>query len=97
MSDQDETPEAQDDESVSYWQKRIKCLACGLHYVVCTDFREWPDKGTTRDQQLGEATGLIYCPECGSTNAAPKIVYTKEVEGFIFQAVPGDAEMTKMV
>ena len=96
MSDQDETPEAQDDESVSYWQKRIKCLACGLHFIVCTDFREWPDKGTTRDQQLGEATGLTQCPECGSSSS-PKIVYTKEVEGFIFQAVPGDATETKMV
>ena len=95
MSDPKETPE-EDDEAVSYWQKRIKCLACGLHFIVCTDFREWPDKGTTRDQQLGEATGLIYCPECGSTDK-PKLVYTKEVEGFIFQAVPGDATLTKMV
>lgn len=94
MSDPNETSE--EDAPPAYVQKRIKCLACGLHFIVCTDYREWPDKGTTRDQQLGEATGFIYCPECGATDK-PKIVYTKEVEGFIFQAVPGDATETRMV
>ena len=79
-----------------YWQHRIKCLGCGLHFVVCSDFEEWPNQGTTRDLKLGEATGLIYCPECGVPSN--KLVYEPaEVEGFIFQAVPGDAQLKRLV
>ena len=78
-----------------YWQHRIKCLGCGLHFVVCSAFEEWPNQGTTRDLNLGEATGLIYCPECGTPNN--KLVYEPaETEGFIFQAVPGDAQLTRL-
>jgi DNA-directed RNA polymerase subunit RPC12/RpoP len=69
----------------AYWQHRIKCLRCGLHFIVCSDYEGWPFEGTT-----GEATGLIHCPECGS--AGPKLVAKVKVSGFIAQAVPGDAD-----
>jgi hypothetical protein len=32
----------------------------------------------------------MYCPECGQHNGR-FVVWQGEVEGFIFQAVPGDA------
>jgi len=69
----------------AYWQHRIKCLKCGVHFIVCSDHEGWPFEGTT-----GEATGRIHCPECGS--AGPKLVGKVKVSGFIAQAVPGDAE-----
>ncbi len=80
----------------SYWQHPIKCLECGLHFLVCSDYEEWPDKGTTREQKVGEATGLVYCPECGhhGTGLPTKMLRYKplKTEGFIFQAVPGDQQ-----
>jgi len=77
-----------------YYQHPIKCMNCGLHFLVCSDYKEWPDKGTTRDLMLGEATGLTYCPECGDTSS--KLIYEpKEIDGFIFQAVPGESEGAK--
>ena len=69
----------------AYWQHRIKCLKCGLHFIVCSDHEGWPFEGTT-----GEATGLIHCPECSSVG--PKLVAKVKVGGFIAQAVPGDAD-----
>ena len=69
----------------AYWQHRIKCLKCGLHFIVCSVYEGWPFEGTT-----GEATGLIDCPECSSVG--PKLVAKVKVSGFIAQAVPGDAD-----
>jgi len=80
-----------------YYQHPIKCMACGLHFIVCSDYQDWPDKGTTRDLTLKEATGLIYCPECGFSDR--KLIYAPRLMegGFIFQAVPGDSgEVRKM-
>lgn len=76
---------------MSYWQHKVKCLKCGLHFVVCSDYENWPNEGTTRDVTLGEATGLIHCPECGAFDA--HIHWKEQVEGFIFQTVPGQAEI----
>jgi predicted RNA-binding Zn-ribbon protein involved in translation (DUF1610 family) len=75
----------------TYWKFPIKCLNCGLHFAVFSDYEDWPDKGTTREQMVGEATGVVYCPECGGTTRF--ITYREEQEGFIFQQVPGAAEM----
>ena len=74
----------------AYWQHRIKCLQCGLHFIVCSDYEGWPNEGTTREQKLKEATRLVYCPECGGTGR--KLIAKAKVPGFIFQAVPGDAQ-----
>ena len=54
------------------WMHKFKCLTCGLHFIVCSDYRDWPNTGTTREQHLGEATGLVHCPECGAASE-PKI------------------------
>ncbi len=82
---------AKQENGASYFQHRIKCMACGLHYVVCSDFAEWPLQGTTRDMKIGEATGIVWCPECGVPGK--KLVYGPvETKGFIFQIVPGRQE-----
>lgn len=80
-------------EGPHFWLHKFKCMDCGLHFVSCSDYEDWPNKGTTREQQVGEATGLVYCPECGSTG--PKIHWRSEGPGFIFQAVPGDAQLVE--
>ena len=79
----------------SYWQHKFKCTNCSLHFIVCSDYEYWPDEGTAREQKAREATGLIFCPECGSTGT--KVQWKAEVEGFIFQAVPGDAKNMRFV
>lgn len=76
-----------------FWMHKIKHLKCGLHFVVCSDYENWPHAGTTREQQVGEATGIIHCPECGGTGAF--LHWKEQVPGFIFEAVPGSA--TEMV
>jgi ssDNA-binding Zn-finger/Zn-ribbon topoisomerase 1 len=73
-----------------YWQHRIKHLACGLHFIVCSDYEGWPKEGTTREQKVGEPTGVITCPECGGTTNF--LHWKEQVQGFIFQAVPGGAQ-----
>ena len=83
-----------------YYQHPIKCLNCGLHFIVCSDYEDWPDHGTTREQIIKEATGLIYCPECGQIGQrgfSGKMIQwlPRETEGFIFQAVPGEQPMTE--
>jgi hypothetical protein len=60
---------------VSYTKLKAKCMACGLHFVVCT---EQPEQ---RKQQ-----GLC-CPECGQKSKM--VVWVEPTEGFIFQEVPG--------
>lgn len=76
--------------SATYFQHRVKCLACGLHFVVCSDYQGWPNEGTTEKAKTGYDSGVVYCPECGTPGK--KLIYGPvAVEGFIFQAVPGDA------
>lgn len=61
-----------------YTQFRIKCMECGLHFVVCSWFPE------------RHAMTTLYCPECGQHNAH-FYLYRFAVEGYIFQLVPGEA------
>ena len=69
------TPEK---DAATYTQYRVKCGECGLHFIICTDHPEQ------------HAVTTMYCPECGQHNGR-FVVWQDEVEGFIFQAVPGDA------
>ena len=78
------------DMPASFTQHKFRCMECSLHFIVCSDYADWPDKGTTRDLNLGEATGLTYCPECGSTGS--KLHWIEQTSGFIFQQVPGGAK-----
>ena len=68
--------------TATYTQLRVKCTLCGLHFIICTD--------EVHDMSA------IYCPECGQ-HEGKFIVWESEVEGFIFQAVPGDAELINWV
>ncbi len=64
---------------MGYTQYPIKCLECGLHFTVHT---EYPESHTL---------DTLYCPECGQHNGH-FLMFKAEVEGFIFQYVPGAAE-----
>jgi DNA-directed RNA polymerase subunit RPC12/RpoP len=64
--------------TTSYYQHKFKCLECSLHYLVCSDYEEFPQNASR-----------VYCPECGSTGA--KLRWVDEVEGFIFQLVGGNS------
>jgi ssDNA-binding Zn-finger/Zn-ribbon topoisomerase 1 len=73
----------------TYTQLRVKCMKCGLHFIICTWFPEQ------------HAPTTMYCPECGQhpgkRGNGTFSVWQAEVEGFIFQAVPGEAELTYML
>lgn len=63
---------------MSYYQHKLKCMSCGLHFIVCSLRRR--------------TSGLVHCPECGKSSmpGIPAFLYwPKKVEGFIFEAVPG--------
>lgn len=40
--------------------------------------------------RVGEATGLVFCPECGKTDKF--LHWLEQVDGFIFHHVPGEAQ-----
>jgi hypothetical protein len=61
-------------------QVKAKCLACGLHFVVCT----W-------DPKKHDAKTL-HCPECGQHSGC-FCVWTEEVPHPIFTTVPGAAAL----
>ncbi len=61
-----------------YTRVKAKCLACALHFVVCT-LR--PDRHTAAS---------LYCPECGQHDG-DFLVWRQPTEGFISQEVPGGA------
>ena len=71
-------------EIATYTQYPVKCTECGLHFIICT---EYPEK---------HAATTIYCPECGN-HKGNFTIWQTEVEGFICQAVPGEAELVYMM
>jgi ferredoxin-like protein FixX len=94
------TPAAQGSQKeVGHYQHKIKCLECGLHFVVCSDYKDWPCEGTTvqlRDFDTPEATeqstnGHAFCPECGKRGQ--QMVWRSEESNYIFEVVPGQAEV----
>lgn len=62
----------------TYTQVKVKCLNCGLHFIICTDYKE---RHLNKD---------IYCPECGVHGGA-NLIWIQEKPGFIFEDVPGSA------
>src|SRR5262245_593856 len=62
---------------------KFKCLRCGLHFAVFSDYLDWP-VGT-----VGEAGPAPFCPECGGNWAFLR--FYESDEGFIFMAMPGKA------
>jgi hypothetical protein len=55
---------------------KAKCMACGLHFMLCSD-----DRGRHNRHSL-------HCPECGQYGGG-FLVWREEHPGFIFQVVPG--------
>lgn len=64
--------------TATYTQLRCKCTQCGLHFIICTWYPE------------AHGASTIHCPECGN-HGRRFLVWQVEIEGYIFQAVPGDA------
>lgn len=62
----------------TYTQKKVKCLNCSLHFIICTWDKDKHDSGS------------ICCPECGQ-NQGLFAIWTQQKFGFIFQDVPGNA------
>lgn len=71
------------------YEHRIKCSACGLHYIVLSESRDWP---------LEWRGGA--CPECGVRGAKmvwqPVLMDESNGGQFIFQRVPGRSGMREM-
>ena len=56
-------------------QYKLKCMNCGLHYIVFSWYYDWIDK-------VKEYKG-IFCPECGSNNIS--ILSASKSDKFIFK------------
>lgn len=78
----------------TYWQHKFKCGACGMHFIVCSDYAEWPTEGQTVRNKAAP-----FCPECGRSlkDAGLSIGWGQEIEGHIFEAVPGKAGLRGLV
>ena len=61
-----------------YFQHKIKCLRCQLHFVVASWKEDW---------ELGEAS-IVYCPECGDIGEKLRFAPVK-VDEEIYEFVPG--------
>ncbi|MCJ8172540.1 HNH endonuclease [Clostridium botulinum] len=64
----------------TFTQKKVKCLDCGVHFIVCSWYRDKHDRLS------------LHCPECGQ-NHGNFLVWTQQKFGFIFQDVPGKANL----
>jgi len=70
------------DERTTTHEFPVKCRNCGLHYSVFSWSENWP---FDKERDGG------YCPECGIKGS--KMVWHRTVTKFIFEVVPGGAEM----
>lgn len=68
-----------DDDGETYTRIKAKCMACSLHFVICT----WYPENHTEQS--------LYCPECGQ-HQGRFLVWREKVTGFIFNEVPGHAD-----
>lgn len=66
--------------TATYTQKKIKCLKCGLHFIICTWYKE------------AHNSSSIACPECGQNNG-DFLIWSQQKFGFIFQDVPGNSKL----
>lgn len=61
-----------------YYQHKIKCMNCSLHFVVASDQPGWSQ---------GEGD-IVYCPECGDIGSKLRFAAVP-IDGFIYEFVPG--------
>jgi peptide subunit release factor 1 (eRF1) len=60
---------------MSHIQVKTKCMACHLHYVVCSWNDRWHEEKNP------------FCPECGQQ--ASLVLGTETVDKQIYEVVPG--------
>ncbi len=70
------------EDGAKYQQVKAVCQNCGVHFLVATWFEKRHSAKT------------LFCPECGIRGK--KIVWVETVSGFIFQTIPGKAELVEM-
>jgi hypothetical protein len=68
-------------EANTFIKLKAKCLACNLHFVVCT---EHPER---------HSTTTLHCPECGQHDGA-FFTWSEAVAEPIYNEVPGQAAAT---
>lgn len=69
--------------TATFWQHRLRCMTCGLHFTIHSDFEDWFHNSDLADEKAS-------CPECQSKLREGGFMYWKaEVEGFIFEHVAG--------
>ncbi len=66
--------------TATFTQKKAKCLACGLHFIVCSWHKDKHDSSS------------LHCPECGQSSGN-FLVWSQQKFGFIFEDVPGKANI----
>lgn len=66
--------------TATFTQKKVKCLSCGVHFIVCSWYSD-------KHNRLS-----LYCPESGQHHGN-FLVWTQQKFGFIFQDVPGNASL----
>jgi hypothetical protein len=66
--------------TAKFMEKKVKCLKCSLHFTI----HSW-------NPELHRASEL-HCPECGQAEGAFQ-VWAQYKFGFIFQQVPGNANL----
>ena len=57
-------------------QYKFKCLNCGLHFIVYSEYHDWKEKAGK------------FCPECGK-NDKTMLLTTEKSSKFIFELVSG--------
>lgn len=72
------------DKETKHYQYLMKCLSCGLHYVVLTCDMEWAVKRKPT------------CPECGEKGSSMALGLVAS-EKQIFEVVPGDIEANLLI
>lgn len=68
-------------DGFSHQQIKVKCMNCGLHFIVCTH----------EPEKHGRLT--MHCPECGQKKGK-FIVWRENMKEPIFRFVPGEAALT---
>jgi hypothetical protein len=78
--------ESEGQERIGYFRHTFKCMPCGLHFSVMSDYENWPKEGTTELQKTGKTSGGVYCPECGNPGKDMFRLSLRDMGGrFIFQ------------
>jgi hypothetical protein len=90
-------------DSILHFQHKIKCISCGLHFIVFSYSENWPKEGTTVQVNYPESPeakvqaerGHAFCPECGRQSL--QMVWKSAESTFVFDHVPGSTQGCSLV